>query len=102
MGKTRYFGGGSGRGGNSYRGGLLIRIKIIFLKITLGRGRGGGMGNRNGSTARPTRFGTKRSRSRSPVRQSRFDNGNDFKRPRTDNSGPTQVILIKTLSLILY
>lgn len=46
----------------------------------------------NNNTSRPTRFGTKRSRSRSP-RVSRFDSnshGNDFKRARTDNSRPSQ------------
>jgi hypothetical protein len=71
--------------------------------IYLGLDRRGGGGNRNGNNynnnnnnPRPTRFSNKRSRSRSPVRQSRFDNnshGNDYKRARTDNSRPPHVSL---------
>lgn len=46
----------------------------------------------NNTNPRPSRFSNKRSRSRSPVRQSRFDNdSNDFKRPRTDHSRPSHV-----------
>jgi hypothetical protein len=35
MSKTKYFGGGSGRGGNSYRGGMFMKeiIPIFFMKI---------------------------------------------------------------------
>jgi superfamily II DNA/RNA helicase len=95
MSKTKYFGGGGGRGGNSYRGSEFLKLKISFLTIHLGFDRRGGMsgGNRNGNNSQPTRFNNnnKRSRSRSPVRQSRFDNGGDFKRPRTDNSRPPSV-----------
>ncbi len=66
---------------------------------------GGNSGNRNGTNynnnnnttnPRPSRFSNKRSRSRSPVRPSRFDNnsnGNDFKRARTDSARPSHVSL---------
>ncbi len=76
--------------------------------IYLGLDRRGGGGSRNGNNynnnntntnnPRPTRFSNKRSRSRSPVRQSRFDSnshGNDYKRARTDNSRPSHVSLYK-------
>lgn len=86
MTRGKYFGNNSNgyRGGN-YRGGVDRR--------------GGNHmnGNRNGfnnnNNSRPTRFSAKRSRSPSPVRSaygslSQLDNGNDFKRPRTDGSRP--------------
>jgi superfamily II DNA/RNA helicase len=103
MSRSKYFGGGGGRGGNSYRGGMFQCRNNSFQNCTIYLGfdrRGGGNSNRSGnsynnnnnnnSNARPTRFSNKRSRSRSPpARQSRFDN--DYKRPRTDSSHPTHV-----------
>ncbi|UJR20848.1 hypothetical protein I4U23_023958 [Adineta vaga] len=78
MAKTKFF--NNGRGGGSYRGGFDRR-----------NGMSGNRGGNsyNNSNPRPTRFGNKRSRSRSPpARPSRFDDnsyGNN-KRPRTDQS----------------
>jgi hypothetical protein len=60
-------------------------------------------GNNFNNNPRPSRFSNKRSRSRSPpARTSRFDTnsyGTDYKRPRTDNSRPSQVSLSRTFSL---
>ncbi|CAF1347441.1 unnamed protein product [Rotaria magnacalcarata] len=83
MSKTRYFGSGNGRGGSTYRG--------SFDRRNGGVARTGNNFSANNNT-RHTRFSEKRSHSRSPSRQSRFDSnstGNDFKRARTDNARPS-------------
>lgn len=108
MARTKHFGGGGGgRGRGGYRGGQFQhRENPRGISLSnLGFDRRGAGGNnhgsdRNGSSyghsnntnPRPSRFSNKRSRSRSPVRQSRFDNdSNDYKRPRTDHSRSSQV-----------
>lgn len=109
MARTKHFGGGGGRGGSSYRGGQFqhrnnpLRTSILYLGFdrrgaggnNRGNGRNGSSySNNNDSNPRPSRFSNKRSRSRSPVRQSRFDNdSNDNKRPRTDHSRSSHVSL---------
>jgi ATP-dependent RNA helicase DDX5/DBP2 len=83
--KTKYF--GNVNRGSNYRGGIDRR------------GGNNMNGNRNGfntnnnergtyNNSRPSRFSGKRSRSRSPISSSRFDNGNDYKCPRIDSSRP--------------
>ncbi len=98
---------------------IIIKIYLnIFFLLWLGIDRRGVNGHINGNrndynNSRPSRFSAKRSRSPSPVRStysnsSRFDNretngthnnynnnnrGNEYKRPRTDNSHPSHVCL---------
>lgn len=113
MSRNKYFGGGGRGGGGGYRGGQLQSGSDSFLTRAISLGfdrRGGGASNRgndrngssygNSSNPRPSRFSNKRSRSRSPVRQSRFDNSStDYKRPRTEHSRPPHVSLFSTFLL---
>lgn len=86
MAKTRYFSGGTGRGGSNFRGG--IDRRNLGIGGTRFNDRSGHNYNNN---SRPSRFSNKRSRSRSPIRVTRFDNnsrGNDYKRSRVEDSYP--------------